>query len=276
MSFATPVPADEADRGLRREDRLGLVIAIGLHALLLVALVAWDKAAPPAPIPDRIIVTVSDEIALESVSPNPMADPAPSVAQEIGPVEPAADAAPPVPMPVTATEEPRPQPRPALVPSPAKAQPTPAKAQPKPAPKAQPKPEPRRATGSRLGNDFLSGTGGKGADADQPAAKAGPLTAASLSSAISRQLRPHWTAPQGVDAEKLVTVLSWRMDRNGNLIGRPEVVSQSGVTPANEAQKQRHAELAIRAVQLAAPFDLPDDYYDTWKNVSSFRFDRRL
>lgn len=276
MSFATPAPADDTDLAFRREDRLGLAIALGLHAVLLIALVAWDKAAPPAPIPDRITVTVSDEIALESVSPNPMADPAPSVAQELGPVEPAADAAPPVPTPVTAAQVLRPQPRPALVPSPTKAQPTPAKAQPKPAPKARPRPEPKRATGSRLGDDFLSGTGGKGADADQPAARAGPLTAASLSSAISRQLRPHWTAPQGVDAEKLVTVLSWRMDRGGNLIGRPEVVSQSGVTPANEAQKQRHAELAIRAVQLAAPFDLPDDYYDMWKNVSSFRFDRRL
>lgn len=276
MSFATTAITDDAAAGFRREDGLGIAIALGLHAALLVGLIAWDRAAPSSAIPDRITVTVSDEIALESVSPNPMADPAPSVAEELGPVEQVSEPTPP--QPTTVTEPP--QPRPVMAPAPAKSAPTPPKAATKPpakpAAKAQPTKPATRATGSRLGNDFLSGTGGKGADADQPAAKAGPLTAASLSSAISRQLRPHWTAPQGVDAEKLITVLSWRMDRNGSLIGRPEVVSQSGVTPANEAQKQRHAELAIRAVQLAAPFDLPDDYYDTWKNVSSFRFDRRL
>ena len=51
---------------------------------------------------------------------------------------------------------------------------------------------------------------------------------------------------------------------------------QTGVTSVNAAQKDRHAEQAIRAVQLAAPFNLPEEYYDAWKRVSSFRFDKRL
>ena len=37
-----------------------------------------------------------------------------------------------------------------------------------------------------------------------------------------------------------------------------------------------HAERAIRAVQLAAPFDLPDEYYNAWRNIAEWRFDRRL
>jgi hypothetical protein len=53
-------------------------------------------------------------------------------------------------------------------------------------------------------------------------------------------------------------------------------VSQTGITPANEAQAKRHVELAIRAVQLAAPFDLPTEYYSNWKRISAFRFDKRL
>ena len=99
---------------------------------------------------------------------------------------------------------------------------------------------------------------------------------ASLASSISRQLKPHWAAPQGADAELLVTVLAFDLNRDGTLAGRPRVVSQSGVTDANRPQQARHAEQAIRAVQLAAPFDLPPEYHDAWKRVSSFRFDRRL
>ena len=30
------------------------------------------------------------------------------------------------------------------------------------------------------------------------------------------------------------------------------------------------------AFQLAAPFDLPDEYYANWKRISAFRFDKRL
>ena len=97
-----------------------------------------------------------------------------------------------------------------------------------------------------------------------------------LVGAISRQIKPHWAAPQGVDAEKLVTVLAWEMNPDGSLAGRPTVVSQSGLTDANRAQAQRHAEQAIRAVQLAAPFQLPKEYYTSWKRVAQFRFDRKL
>ena len=90
-----------------------------------------------------------------------------------------------------------------------------------------------------------------------------------------RQLKPHWSAPQGVDAEKLVTQVRFSLGRNGALVGEPQVVSQSGQTPANAAQVRLHAERAIRAVQLAAPFNLPEEFYDKWKRAT-WRFDRRL
>ena len=64
--------------------------------------------------------------------------------------------------------------------------------------------------------------------------------------------------------------------RDGSLAGSPRVVRQEGITEANRPQAARHAEQAIRAVELAAPFDLPDQYYDAWKRVTSFRFDKRL
>jgi len=192
--------------------------------------------------------------------------------------------------------QPKPAPRPSPAPRPApKAQPAPA---PKAAPKAAAQPAPRstpaaaarpaantapkpaeKAGGSRIGSDFLKGVPGVqavGPSRSAPAAAIGPDVRASLASSISRQLKPHWAAPQGADAELLVTVLAFDLNRDGTLAGRPRVVSQSGETEANRAQKARHAEQAIRAVQLAAPFDLPDQYYDAWKRVTSFRFDRRL
>jgi hypothetical protein len=96
-----------------------------------------------------------------------------------------------------------------------------------------------------------------------------------LRGAISRQLKPHWIAPQGVDAEQLVTVVSWSLNDDGSLAGSPRVVRQRGITAANRAQANRHAEQAIRAVQLAAPFNLPVEYYDAWNRIR-FEFDKSL
>ena len=71
-------------------------------------------------------------------------------------------------------------------------------------------------------------------------------------------------------------MLSWELNPDGSLKGRPQVVSQTGITDSNRPQASLHAERAIRAVQLAAPFDLPEEFYDRWKRIRSWRFDRRL
>ena len=59
-------------------------------------------------------------------------------------------------------------------------------------------------------------------------------------------------------------------------MGPPRVVRQEGRTDANRPQAARHAEQAVRAIQLAAPFNLPAEYYDAWKRIVEFRFDRKL
>jgi hypothetical protein len=117
-----------------------------------------------------------------------------------------------------------------------------------------------------------------GPSRNPPAQAAGPQVQASLIAAISRALRPHLQGkmPVGVDDDKLVTVLRWNLNRDGTLAGPVEFIRQDGRTEANRAQWERHREQAIRAVQLAAPFDLPDQYYDTWKRVGPIRFDKRL
>lgn len=278
------------------EERIGLGVALAAH----VALFGWLAFDQPGrdlvPPPERMTVSFAEEVAPQSTAPAPIAEAAPEVAPTRGEAVPEPE---PEPLPVARPEPviqprviPTPQPRPVLKAVPTR---TPPKAAPtaKPAPKAPPKaaagakPADERARrrpdtpqgASRLGNDFLKGLPGgqvAGAATTPPAAKAGPQVAASLSQAIARQLKPRWVAPQGAEADALVTILAWDLARDGSLAGRPRVVSQSGVTDANRAQQARHAEQAIRAVQLAAPFDLPEQYYDSWKRVASFRFDRKL
>ena len=247
---------------LSREERIGLGIAAVAHVALVGALVWQVRDQPTAlPIPERMSVSLADEVSLESTAPDPSAEPPASIAPVLSP-EPE-----PVVEPDPVREITRPTPRPTAR---ATQRPTPA-----PTPRATPT---RQAGGTRLGDDFLRGVGGseRTDDRGSPAATFGPAEAASLIQAISREIKPHWNAPQGVDAEKLVTVLSFELNPDGSLKGAPRVVSQSGVTDSNRPQQQLHAERAIRAVQLAAPFDLPDEFYDKWKRVSSLRFDRRL
>jgi outer membrane biosynthesis protein TonB len=280
--------------GLRTEEKAGLVVAIAAH----VALVAWLMLAPPAPKPfpepERMTVTISDEVAERSTSPQPQAEAAPAVApvlaEEPAPVPEPAPVVQPQPQPqpqprVQPAPQPVPRPAPRAMPQPQpKPPPRPVAQAPQPPAKAQPpKPAPAKPAaggGSRLGADFLKGIAGgttPGAHATAPPAQAlGPGVKAALSGAITRQLKPKWAAPQGADADELVTVLAWDMNPDGSLAGSPRVVSQSGITDSNRAQAQRHAEQAIRAVRLAAPFELPDDLYPLWRHVASFRFDRKL
>ena len=253
---------------LSREERIGLGVAAAAHVALVAALVWQVRDDPTAlPMPERMTVSLADEVSLESTAPDPSAEPQASIAPVLSP-EPE-----PVVEPEVVREVPRPIPRPTVAPRPtprATARPTPT-----PTPRATPT---RQAGGTRLGDDFLKGVGGseRSNDRGSPAATFGPAEAASLIQAISRAIKPHWNAPQGVDAEQLVTVLSFELNPDGSLKGRPRVVSQSGVTDSNRPQQELHAERAIRAVQLAAPFDLPDEFYDKWKRVSALRFDRRL
>ena len=130
--------------------------------------------------------------------------------------------------------------------------------------------------GGAVGADFLDGMAtGSANSGGAPAAGTGP-SSADLNSIIARKIKPHWSAPQGVDTEKLVTIVAWSFNQDGSISGTPRCTSQSGVTPSNEAQKSVHCERAIRAVQLAAPFPLPAEYYAKWRRVNDFRFDRRL
>ena len=317
---------------LKSEERAGLVMAVVLHVAIIAMLLLQPKARPQLKMPERVTVSLVDDVGLQSTSPTAaqqsQAAVAPTLSEEIGPpeesVEPTPQEKPAPPPPAPVPTPPKPVPPKPTPPKPAPAKPVPKKpvakpAPPKPTPKPAPakpakpapaKPSPAKPStakpatgssskpsttkpgaakpatkpaqkpggGSKLGDDFLKGAnfGDSKANAAVPASQIGAKAQASLVQAISRQIKPHWSSPQGVDAELLVTVLAFNLNSDGTLAGAPRVVSQTGITDANRAQAARHKELAIRAVQLAAPFDLPPEYYNAWKRVSAFRFDRKL
>ncbi|GGD96997.1 hypothetical protein GCM10011515_15980 [Tsuneonella deserti] len=278
---------------LRREERIGLGIALALHVALAAALLVQPANRKPLPPVEKMTVNLSTEVGLEATAPEPVPESAAAIAPTLAP-EPAppVEAAPqpeiarPVeaPRPVATTPpKPRPVPRATAAPRPRQ---TTSSSEPRRRPDAPasktrstPKPvaKPKPAGGSRIGADFLPGAGSSTTTRETrtPANQIGASAKASLFQAVARQLRPKWQPPSGPDVEELVTKVRFRLNPDGSLAGRPEIVRQSGINETNQPQAGRHGELAIRAVQLAAPFDLPEEYYEAWK-VVTVDFDWKL
>jgi len=278
-----------ASRALHGEDYAGLAAALALHGVLLAVLLLQPASKQPPPPPERMTVTLAEDAAPQSTSPEPQAEAAapaaPMLAPELEP-EPMPSAAPtqlkPLPKAVTQLRPAPvavPQPRPVARPQPRQPPTPPPRAAARQQAAPAQRPAARPAGASRISDDFLKGVPGASANGEArnpPAAVIGPAVRSALASAISRELKPHWAAPQGAEAELLVTILTFDLARDGSLTGAPRLVRQEGITDANRSQAARHAEQAMRAVRLAAPFDLPPQYYDAWKRVTAFRFDRRL
>lgn len=281
---------------LRDDEKIGLAAAVALHAALAGVLAMQAVRSDVVVFPDRMTVSLATEVGLEAASPNPVTESRASVAPTLGdapaPVpepapqpakpEPAAKTAatPPPPKPATKAATPPPPPAPARDrsrPDRTQAAATPPKPAAKP-PTTPPKTATKSGGGSRIGDDFLDGKGSSTSTSETraPAAAFGSAERAALSSAITRQLRPHWTAPSGLDAELLVSTVTWELNPDGTLRGTPRCrTASSSITESNRPQASLHCERAIRAVTRAAPFNLPDQFYDRWKALE-WQFDRRL
>lgn len=273
---------------ISRAERDGLALSIGAHLLLFGVLtlgMMLRVVNPPLP-KEAMDVELLGPIGRQSSVPNPATEaPAESQAPELGkPTD-----APPPPDSEAVAE---PDPAPAPVPKPA------AKPEPKPKDKAAEKPAPakpasskpreklssdllkdvrakaaneRKATGSRLGPDFLKGiasqkTDGKG---QAPRAAISGIQMAGLAAAIAAQVRPCYNVPQGgTDASTIITILRLRFNRDGSVAGSPSVVDHQGVTPSNQGYVRQMDDAAKRAVLRCAPLKLPADLYEGgWEDI---------
>ena len=274
---------------MERTDQKGLGFAVVAHLLLFAALtISIAKRVPPVQPPQEAMdVQLVDAVGLRSAAPNPATE----APQEMQAPEQAApqEAPPPAPSPTP------PQPKPVQE----KPQPTP----PSPTPALKPKPQPPQKALSDILKDVRSTAKSEQAGSDAKAkadraasekvgallkgvlgASAGkgenaraPITGAAmngLAAAIKRQVQPCYELGglSGTPAMQIVTTLRLRYNKDGSVAGNPQVVEQTGISPANRAYAQQIADVARRAVLRCAPVHLPAELYEGGWDDLNFRF----
>lgn len=251
---------------LRREERIGLAVAAGLHAALVLAFLIQPETREDIGPAQRMTVNLASEVGLEAAAPEPVAESrtatAPTLSEDLAPA----------PQPVAQPRLERPMP--SVEPAPAD---TRSRRRPDRKQAAPPKPAPKSGGATRQFDQAFAGAGDSTTTAKTraPASRVGAVDTASLLQAIVREIKPHWQPPSGPDVDRLVSKVRFRLNTDGSLAGRPTLVGQRGETESNRAQAGRHGEQAIRAVQLAAPFDLPEQHYAAWRTVT-LDFDWKL
>ena len=252
-------------------ERQSLLIAGVAHLVLLAALsIGFVMNHREFPVPDEVvpveIVQIADTVRVAE-------PPKPSI--KAAPQETVPDTAPlPAPTPVQKPEPPKievPPPKAEAKPEP----PKPAPAKPTPA-----KPEPQRLDTAELSNlidKTLPKARVKPLDVSAFAksiekaiprtARVDPRATATLQAAIRAQVAPCWNPPiGGADVKKMTVVLHIELAKDGSVVGRPDVVSQTGATAGNADYARAFAETARRAVLRCAPLKLPPEMYDVWKS----------
>jgi outer membrane biosynthesis protein TonB len=236
------------------------------------------QAAPPFP----------QEMQQAEIAPAPPSQtPLPSPSLPLPPASPPPKAAAAVTAPA-----PRPLPKPAPAQR-AIPQPT-AKAAPTPPPKAkQPAPTARRQDSNAAPMEFdlaAASTAATGADSGgrrtpQLAARgqAGRLGKAGggaeltgdLEAALRAQLKVCWNPPANMsNPRELIVVVSIDIGIDGNLLRQPTLVSPASTYGASQRLIVA-IDNALNAVRTCAPFNLPPDRYEAWRQVR-FKFDPEL
>ncbi|UYV17043.1 energy transducer TonB [Porphyrobacter sp. ULC335] len=265
---------------LHNEEKLGLAAAVVLHGALVAVLLMQTVRSEVSVFPERMTVSLATEVGLEAASPDPVSESRASIAPTLDDnPAPAPDQAKPEPATRVAPVPPKPATRTATSqPAPTRDRSRPDRTPPRQAATTPPKTTPKSGGGSRIGDDFLEGKGSSTTTSETraPAATFGAKEAADLRSAISRQIKKNWTAPNGVEAELLVSEVSWKLNSDGTLKGRPTCRTKpESITTSNRPQAALHCERAIRAVQLGDFSNLPKQFYSRWDDLV-WQFDRRL
>ncbi|MDX2210852.1 MAG: hypothetical protein SFV20_10905 [Sphingopyxis sp.] len=106
---------------------------------------------------------------------------------------------------------------------------------------------------------------GRGLPATQTAAEVRKSIDVSIKGAVAS--RWNGCRVSGLDVDALKTTVKFRLTQSGGLDAVTSVVT-IGQNDSNQFQVARHQECAKRAIELAAPFDLPAENYDFWRNYT--------
>lgn len=246
-----------------RSEVSGLSLAVIAHVVLF-GILSIGFLATPNPIklkPAPIEVSLIGDVGLESQ--------APEISTEMP--APAAGETAPEPEPEAAAPEPDPAPAPDSATRPAeKARPQQPRTSTSTTANPRQRPDRPARPGLVLDDSAFTGPAAEptvGKSARPPASAIGANIKSGLIAEVMRQIKPHWRPPSGADSERLRTTVEVRLAEDGSIVGDPKV-TQEGITDSNRSQAQLHRERAVRAVRLAAPFKLPDQYYNAWKVIA--------
>ncbi|QJQ31128.1 hypothetical protein GV829_00550 [Sphingomonas lacunae] len=259
----------------------------------------------PAPASEAPAARLGEPDSRTIDTPPPVADPVPVRRPDPPKVvtPPRAEPTPRVerqrPRPEPVRERPRPTPDRADRPRPERAQPAPDRPRQTPeqrptqsASNTRPQPRPTTAQGqgraTRPANDprptgALDGVmAGLARDADRNArGTAAPATAsaaqvrADIRVSINGEVRAPWNSCRvsGLDVDQLRTTIVFRLTESGGL-DRIVRLSTNGVNDSNRLQVPRFEECARRAIEVAAPFNLPREHYSYWQEYT-LEFEKR-
>ena len=282
---------------MERTEQVGLGVAATVHIALIVLLsISWPDP-PPLPIENPpMAVDLIAEAAPVSTAPEPASE---APAARRGEVE--SDVLAPVPPLPVPKVQPRVVPPP---PQPKKATPAPA---PRPAPRAERRPpptprdtserrrpdrqtatpprqtapartttppqrNPRPAAGDPLGyiaNSVARSSTPSARGTAAPATQTASEIRRSISTSINAEVARPWNACRvtGIDVDQLKTTVVFRLTQSGGL-ERIASVDTSGVNDTNRTQLARFEECARRAIELAAPFNLPAENFSYWQTYT--------
>jgi outer membrane biosynthesis protein TonB len=263
-----------------------------------------DKQAPetdqvgvetsnPSPLPQPLPPSEA-QAAPETLPPSetlPEAAAPPPIAQEATPLPPPPPPPQPSPSPPTpiARQTPAPQPKLRPPPPPAPAAVAPAKTTPKAAAPARPgrasaapaaPPEfdlaaaSSAATGADSGGRRAPQLASRGKAARQGQAGGGTQLTGDLEAALRAQIKRCWAEPADMsNPQSLIVTVSIELGIDGRLIRNPVLVSPSSRAGASPRLLVA-IDNALYATSACAPFNLPPDRYETWRQVR-FTFDPR-
>ena len=260
---------------------LSLFAAAVLHVVIVAATLftfahKLDLDVQDSPVVPVDLVTIGQKTNLQAmVKEQPKAPPK----EDVQP-------APPQPQPMVT---PPPAIQPEAAPDQAPSEPVIAKPEPLPTPKLKPQDEPKpEAKKKQFDINNIMALLDKQTPAAASARNArtgarnvkgfGPQTAmtADIQDALRSQIAQCWSPPVGAPrAEDLIVDFDLLLNQDGSVARPPQLVGDSASAASSNPYTRAAAEAARRAIFECAPYKLPADRYNQWREINPFHFDPR-
>jgi hypothetical protein len=98
-----------------------------------------------------------------------------------------------------------------------------------------------------------------------------------LQDALRNQIAPCWSPPLGAPrADEMVVDFYLVLNPDGSVARPPQLDASSSAAAAANPYTRASAEAARRAIYKCAPYRLPADRYEQWREINPFHFDPRM